>query len=164
MKLAIISDIHDNILNLKKCLKICKDEEVKKIICCGDVGNFETLEYLSLNFPGEIFLISGNAETYNEKDINILNNINFQGLLGYCRLKNLYIGFCHRPIDIKELIKNSKHKLDYIFYGHTHKPWLDKKNNTTHINPGNLGGIYYQATFALFDLQSNNLQLKLINK
>lgn len=162
MKIAIISDIHDNLINLEKCLKTCQEEKVEKIICCGDVGNFETLKYISSNFSGEIFLVEGNAETYHEKDVSKLANINYQGLIGYANLNKKNIGFCHKSIDIPKVKENSESKLDFIFYGHSHKPWLETVAGTALINPGNIANIYYQATFALLDLETKNLELKII--
>ncbi len=47
MKIVIISDIHDNHVNLNKCLSWCKNNEIEEMICCGDVANDETIEILS---------------------------------------------------------------------------------------------------------------------
>jgi len=163
MLIAIISDIHDNIVNLKKCLDICKKNKVAKIICCGDVGNIDTLKYISTNFLEEIFLIEGNAETYSSSDIEKLKNINYQGLIGYANIDKITFGFCHRSVDISKVIKGSKKKLNFIFYGHSHKPWLEKQNDTMIANPGNIAGIYYQSTFALFNTKDQRLELKIIN-
>lgn len=162
MKIAIIADIHDNIFNLEKCLRICQENKVDKIICCGDVGNFETLKYISSNFLGEIFLVEGNAETFSKKEAAKLKNINYQGLIAYVKLDNLNIGFCHRSVDIPKVSKGFEGKLDFIFYGHSHKPWLERKDGVALINPGNIANIYYQATFALLDLKTKNLELKII--
>lgn len=162
MKIAIIADSHDNLQNLDKCLKICKQEGVDKIICCGDVDNFDTLKHISSNFSGEIFLVKGNADTFNDEDAASLGNINYQGFIGYAKLGQVNLGFCHKSGDIKKVKDKSDNKLDFIFYGHSHKPWLVKEAGTTLINPGNIASIYYQATFALLDLKSRNLQLKII--
>ncbi|MDD2354082.1 MAG: YfcE family phosphodiesterase [Patescibacteria group bacterium] len=164
MKIAIISDSHDNLDNLKICFSIIKKEKIKKIICCGDVCSLDTLKFISTNFLGEIFLVTGNAETYQEKDLKKIKNITYQGLLGYIKINNLNIGFCHKPTELKELQLKAKTKLDFIFYGHTHKPWLEKKLNTFLANPGNVAGIFYQPTFALLNTINKKLELKLIVK
>ena len=163
MKIAIISDSHDNLKNIEKFFYIIKNEKISKIICCGDIASKETIEFISTNFLGEIFLVLGNAETFTEEDIKKIKNINYQGKIGYAKIEHLNIGFCHKPIDIENVKKGTKNNLDFIFYGHTHKPWLEKSNNTILANPGNLAGIFYQPTFALLDTHSKNLELKLIN-
>lgn len=159
MQIAIISDMHDNLLKLEKCLNTCNKIAVSKIICCGDVCSKDTLKFLSLNFPGEIFLVEGNAETFEKKDLKEFSNINFQGLIGYTELDKLKIGFCHKSKDIPKVLNGFKDKLDFIFYGHSHKPWLENKNNTLFINPGNVAGIFYQASFALFNTSTRKLEL-----
>ena len=159
MTIAIISDIHDNLNKLEKCLIVCKENKVSKIICCGDVCSKDTLKFISTGFPGEIFLVEGNAETYNYKDLDRFTNINFQYLLGYTEIDKLKIGFCHKSKDILKVLNGSKDKLDFIFYGHSHKPWLENKNNTLLINPGNVAGVFYQASFALFNTSTRKLEL-----
>ena len=77
MLIAIISDIHDNLETLKKCLAWCSNNKINSLICCGDITTIETISYLARNFSGEIFVVSGNAEIYEEKDINKFKNINF---------------------------------------------------------------------------------------
>jgi len=164
MKIAIISDIHDNLPNLEKCLSWCEKEKVEKIICPGDVTNFETLKYLSHNFKGEIFLVSGNAELYEEKDLKKFKNINFGGETMIFTLDNLNIGLCHQPEKIKRILESTKNKLDFIFYGHTHRPWLKKEGLTMIINPGTLSGVFSESCFAYFDTKSRKLELKVMKE
>jgi hypothetical protein len=59
MKIAIVSDIHDNQVNLKKCLGWLEKEEIKGMIYCGDITNNETLDILAKGFPGKIYLVKG---------------------------------------------------------------------------------------------------------
>lgn len=47
MKIAVLSDIHDNIWNLEKVLKQVKKKGCKAIIFCGDfVSPIVLLEYM----------------------------------------------------------------------------------------------------------------------
>lgn len=161
MKLAIISDIHDNLANLGHFFEIIKKEEVEKIICCGDVCNSETLMYLSENFKGETVLIGGNMEIYEEGETSKYKNINYLGRYGKIVLENIEIGICHEPSFIENILKENK-KIDFIFYGHTHKPWISTKNKTTLINPGTLGGVFQRASFAIFNTETKDVKLKLI--
>ena len=64
MKLAIISDLHDNLANTAKCLFCCAANEVTELICCGDVTNSDTIEFLAANFPSAIYLVRGNVCNY----------------------------------------------------------------------------------------------------
>jgi putative phosphoesterase len=162
MLIAIISDIHDNLETLKKCLTWCGNNKINSLICCGDITTLETLSYLARNFSGEIFIVSGNAEIYEEKEITKFKNLNFYGEIGINEINGINIGFCHEPEKIKKIEELSPLDLDFIFYGHTHKPWLKKRKSTLIVNPGTLGGVFYQATFAVLDSKEKNLSLKII--
>lgn len=161
MKIAVIADIHDNLVNLEKCLRYCSEQKVETLLCCGDVTNFDTLEYMSENFPGQIYLVQGNMEIYEEKDVLKFSNINFLGRVGRIVLDKKSIGLCHEPF-----LKNSVLKLGacgYIFYGHTHKPWIEEGDGYKFINPGTLGGVFQRATFALWDTDNAEPELKVLD-
>lgn len=160
MKVVIISDIHDNLVNLVKCLAWCRNNNIEKAICCGDITNSETLSKLSKEFLGDIFLVQGNAELYSEKELYDFENINNLGKIGRIRMENKNIGICHEPFLIEKVTE--KGKCDYIFYGHTHKPWIEKKEDFYVVNPGTLGGVFQKASFAVLDLDKNNLELKVL--
>ena len=162
MIIAVIADIHDNLANLEKCLTWCNQNKVANIICCGDITNVETITYLAKNFLGEIFVVTGNAEIYEEKDITKLTNINYGGDISINEIGGLNIGLCHQPEKIKKIEELTPLDLDFIFYGHTHRPDLKKDGNTTIANPGTLAGIFTPATFAILNTENKNLELKLL--
>lgn len=162
MLIAVISDIHDNLVNLKKCLNWCRQNSVVKLICCGDVTNLETIIYLARNFSGEIFLVRGNIEIYPETELASFKNINYGGEISFNKIDDLNIGLCHEPRKIERVKKMAPSVLDFIFYGHTHKPWIEKDGATIIANPGTLGGVFNPATFAIFDTTKKNLELKVL--
>ena len=89
----------------------------------------------------------------------IWKNIKYCGEIGQEKIAGLKIAFVHEPEKINKVIENG---LDFIFYGHTHKPWLEKNGETFIANPGTLGGVYYQATFVVIDTKTKNLELKVL--
>ncbi|MCG2701238.1 metallophosphoesterase family protein, partial [Candidatus Parcubacteria bacterium] len=88
MKIAVISDIHDNSVNLKKCLDWRRQNNIEEIICCGDVTNNETLKFLSNTFTGKIHLVRGNMEIYEEEDVKKYKNIVYYGRIGRFQIDN----------------------------------------------------------------------------
>jgi len=163
MKIAIIADLHDQLINLKKFLNFCQNNKIKKIVCLGDVSREETIIYLARNFSGDIFLVRGNADLYDKSILKQFSNIIDCQEIGSKKIGQVNIIFFHEPIKIKKAPLN-KFKADFIFYGHTHKPWLEKKAGYFFANPGNLAGIYYNATFATLDTTSKNLELIILGK
>lgn len=157
---VIISDIHDNLVNLEECLDWCNKQKFPEMICCGDVTNSETLEFLAQGFKHTIHLVKGNVEIYTEEEVKLYDNIKYYGHVGTTQIGDQTIGFCHEPSYIPQVM--ALKKCDTIFYGHTHKPWESNKNNTRLINPGTLSGMFQKATFAVVD--KNNIQLKILDR
>lgn len=162
MKIAIISDIHDNLTNLKIFFQTIKKEKIKKIFCLGDLTNSETLKELATNFSPEIFLICGNIELYPQSDLEKFKNIKYLERSKIIEIDGLKIGLCHEPWFIKKLLQEDP-DLNFIFYGHTHKPWLSIKNKAVLANPGTLGGVFQKPSFAIFDTKTKKIKLKLIH-
>ena len=160
MKIAIISDIHDNLPNLNKCLTWCNNENAEEIICCGDITHNDTLRFLALHFRNKIHLVSGNVEIYKESEVRKYENMKFYGKKGIIYIEDKTIGFCHEPEYIREILK--KEKCSIVFYGHTHKPWEEEKDGVRLINPGNISGTFQKSTFAVLD--GDDLKLIMIEE
>lgn len=161
MKIGIISDIHDNIVNLDKFLDFAKNHSLAEIICLGDVTNEDTVRHLAHGFNGKINLIRGNMDLYEEDILQEIDNINYLGRYGSFVIEGKKIGLIHEPDFYNELLKDQK-DFAYIFYGHTHKPWVEKKNGVIMANPGTLGGVFQKACFAVWDTESGSLELKIL--
>lgn len=151
MKIAIASDIHDNLANLERFLEIVKKEKVKTLVLCGDLCGKEVLEFLEKNFDGKIYSVLGNADKEeildldkNSQKIKIFKNF------GEIKIERLKICFSHHIEMAKEKLKDC----DFIFYGHSHKPWLEKMGKCTLVNPGNLTGLFYKPTFAVLNTKT----------
>lgn len=163
MKIAIISDSHDNLTNLGKFLSFLKREKINFIIHCGDVCNGETLRKIRKDFSEEIFLSFGNADI-RESFVELKENpkIKFFEDFGEMEIDNLKIGFCHDSNLAKKTFETKKY--DFVFYGHTHRPSLKEKNGHFLANPGNLSGLFFKATFAILDTKTKILSLKILEK
>jgi len=163
MRLAIASDLHDNLFNLDIFLNWLKQENISVILFCGDATREDTLAYLSSHFAGTVHLVEGNAETYQTKNLNKYPNLKDYGRDAYLKLGNLKILATHKKTDLPDARQKIHQTLDFIFYGHSHKPWLEKDDQTIIANPGNLANIGYSATWSVLDTYSKNLELKLLS-
>lgn len=166
MLIAIISDIHDNIPNLTKVLNYCRENKIEKIICCGDLASLETLDFLNDNFEGEIFFVFGNMDDDYLRNYPFKNNqykkIKIFKDFGETEIEKQKIAFVHKPEPAKELCNSGKY--NFVFYGHTHKPWTEIINNCTLLNPGNVANQIYPPTFAVWNTNDNSFQLIHINE
>lgn len=146
--LAIVSDIHDNLVNLKKFCDYVNKNKISKIICLGDVASNETIHFLATNFTKDIYLVRGNMDYFDENYVKTFPNIHYFGAMGQLEVNGKQSAFTHIPED---LLKINHAQYDYLFYGHTHKPWKENKKNIVMLNPGTLAGMFFKSTFAIWD-------------
>ena len=111
---------------------------------------------------GSVFLVRGNMEIYDEKEIADYKNLIYGGRVAIWEIGGKKIGVCHEPFLIKEIFSKDK-KPDIVFYGHTHKPWIEEKDGTKIVNPGTLGGVFSRATFAVYDTAKTEPELKILD-
>jgi putative phosphoesterase len=158
MQIAIISDTHDNLENLRKFFEFAKKEKIKSVIHCGDVCNNDTLKEIEKHFD-QIYLSLGNCDSKG-MIFNKSEKTKIFEKEGKIEINNLKIGFCH----IFNLKEKKLNDFDFYFFGHTHWPFLKKEGNCYLANPGNLAGLFYKATFALLNTQEKKLELKILEK
>lgn len=163
MKIAIVSDSHDNLANIYKALDWIKKEGIELILHCGDVCSLGTLKEFAKNFQGQIHIVYGNVDADQggfDKAAEEFQNIEIHVEKGELNLDGKNIAFVHFPDSAKRLAQIGKY--DIIFYGHDHKPWEEKIGNTRLVNPGTLAGMFYKATFAVYDTKTGKLELKIL--
>lgn len=181
MKIAIISDVHNNTVNLKKVLDYCKKESasrrIETIICCGDLASAETLDFLNdyITTQGST-LAAAKVEpwkpvvhyTFGNMDKDHLNILTFKHKnkykniviykdYGEIKIENNQIAFVHYPNTAEDLCRSGKY--DFVFYGHTHKPFEKNINSCKMLNPGNVAGEIYPPTFAVWETENNKFEL-----
>lgn len=170
MKFAIISDTHGNLSNIETALRKISEEKIATIIHCGDIGGPETLQSFE-KFEGKIFAVLGNMDRgyfYKEdfepgrfSNVQLFGSENSDGsdivkVLFYDKK----IAITHFPEIAKDLAQSQKY--DIVFYGHTHCPHQEKIGKTELINPGNLSNIFYRPSFAVYDTETDKLELKVL--
>jgi len=160
MKIAIISDIHDNEVRLKEVLKIIKEENIKIGICCGDISRLETLIKMAKSFK-KLYVALGNMDHNLKMQTELFpENVNAWEKNGDFIISGKKIAIVHHDYIARDLAGENKY--DLVFYGHTHTPWEKKIGKTILLNPGEVSGQFGQASFAIFDLSTMKAQLKLL--
>ena len=165
-KLAVIADVHDNLVNLQKTLDYIKQEKIDYLISLGDLQSLEAWQILDeLDIP--VWAVMGNADKdiIGEKKLKaILKNIHFSANIASVELNQQKIIFGHYPEIIKKIILNYPNKYSLALAGHTHLPWEEKIGLTKLLNPGNIANIRCAPTFAIIDLENLKAQLILLNE
>lgn len=151
MRIAIISDTHNNWSNFKKAIDWINKEHIHLILHCGDISSQQMIDDAVKFFEnGEIKFVKGNADW--EMD-NVPDNLDVE-------LNTKKIGFVHFPAEAKKMAQSGKY--DMVFYGHTHRAWDEKVGKTHMVNPGELAGQFYKPTFAVYNIETGELELKIL--
>jgi uncharacterized protein len=164
MKIGIISDTHNNLPKFKKAMDYLEKKKVSLVIHCGDIANPKTLKESLKGFSGKCKGVLGNADNiyqYELKDYQSSKAEIFEGS-GEIEIKGAKIAFTHYPWEAKKLAKSKKYEA--VFYGHTHRPWQKKIGDCLVINPGNVAGVIFRPTFAVYDTEKKEAKLKLLEK
>jgi putative phosphoesterase len=162
--IAICSDSHDNMTNIDTFLNYCKKHKVDFIIHCGDVTEKRTKNYFEENSKAPIHFVEGNADISEQQKLKRTNRFMKikRGPVPYFEqtFDNIRIAACHQRDKAIRLCNNDR--FDIVFYGHNHKPWKEIVGKTYMINPGNLAGMFYKATFATYNTITKKLELILL--
>ena len=160
MQIAIISDVHNNEVNLEKVLRHCAEQKIETLICCGDLASKEMLDLMNDNFSGEIYYTFGNADYTELRELDSLekyrNTLLFKNF-GEAKIDGKAIAFVHFPREANKLAESGKY--NFVFHGHTHKPWEEMIGNCKILNPGNVAGEIYLPTFAVWNTENDSFKL-----
>lgn len=152
MRIAIISDIHDHIKNLRAAL--AKIQAADVLICCGDLCSPFIIKEFGEGFQNkDIHIVFGN----NDGDLfRITNkaseyaNIYLHGEFCELNLGGKKFGISHFDNIGRAMAESEVY--DVICFGHNHQFEISKNNDTLIINPGEImGELSGDATFAIYD-------------
>jgi len=172
MNIGVLSDIHDNITNLRKAFSVFKKQKVERVIFCGDLTSAFSISYFKeLGLP--VWAVWGNNEgdrlgikrRVKEHQLDIQYTPK-AGLMWKLDWEDKKIAVFHgHQYEITDTLINSG-LYDLVLTGHTHRPHIKKAGSTLWVNPGSvcgsadIGDKLVEPSVATVDL--NNLQAKII--
>ena len=155
MKLAVLSDIHDNIWKLAAALP--QAAQADALLFCGDLCSPFTLDRLARGMAGKpVHVVWGN----NEGDVRLmlkitadLPNLTLHGPLAELELGGLRVALNHYPEIARGLALSGNY--DLVCCGHDHQAHEERlPGGATLLNPGEIMGLYGRSTWAAFDTES----------
>lgn len=139
MKIAVISDIHDNVWKLAAALNGLQAAD--ELICCGDLCSPFIVAQLATGFPGLIHLAFGN----NDGDLfritqvaSRYDHVHLHGELFTGEIGGKRVAANHYPEIAREIAASGD--FDLVGYGHNHTYQIETIGKTLTINPGALMG------------------------
>ena len=168
MNLAILSDIHDNVWNLKKALAIPELQQTDTLLFCGDLCAPFIIHLMGQGYPKPIHMVLGNNDGDVAAIIANLNNYAHMQLHGeYFRgeLGGKTIAMNHYPDKARKLAELGIY--DIVCYGHNHTLHKEKIGATLLLNPGTLmgyhGGRLEDAPSTFMVVNTEQMQTEVFN-
>ena len=156
MKIAVITDIHDNLINLSRAVNsINFNEEIEIVILCGDIGHSsEVIDYLSKLTKRQYVALSS-IDIKNNDLFGYFNNsaIDCFSPFGKIEVDGRKIGFTHEEKYAKE-----QKGFDVIFYGHWHRYETKIVNGTLFVCCGELEERKIRPCYVVYDTDTNEVE------
>ena len=166
MRLAVISDIHDNVWKLEGALERARGSDA--MICCGDLCSPFIVHQLGRGFAGPIHIVFGN----NDGDLfRITANaakypqIRIHGEMMRGEFGGKRIAANHYDNIARAIAASGDY--DVVCYGHNHVYEVSRTGRTLAINPGAVMGATFAAdgscadvasTFVIYDTQTDRAE------
>lgn len=156
MLIGILSDTHDDVINIKKAVDFFNNKKVVHVFHAGDIispFNFEIFRELKCDFSAVFGNNDGDKLLLNSRSNGAVHN---QPLLTTIHKRKIAI--VHEP-DLADALGESG-RFDLVVYGHTHKPGIRKMGKTTIVNPGKASKLLRgKATVAILDLNTMEVEI-----
>ena len=129
MKVLIVSDTHGKEGNLKEAME--REKPFDMLVHCGDVEGSEEKIREMAGCP--VHMVAGNNDFFShldrEKEISIGK---YRAFLTHGHFYSVSVG-------TERLIDEAQDRgVQIAMFGHTHKPYLERRGDLTVLNPGSL--------------------------
>jgi len=156
MKIAIITDIHDNIWNLEKAMSsLSSNKDIEAVINCGDIFSPFVIKQLG-RLKKRQYLVFSNSDIKNSVLVDRCREVGIEFFkdFGELELGGKRIGFTHE----ERLAKKLK-GFDAVFYGHLHEYKLERDSDgTLLVCCGEIMGRKIPACYVVYDTNTEEVK------
>jgi len=154
MKMAVISDSHDNVWKVRTAIPRLMNVDI--LFHCGDLCSpFMIKEFAQPLGHIPIHVVWGNNEgdTYTIGVVaSSFENVQLHGVLAEVDVDGVQVGVNHYPQIAEGLARSGSYKL--VCYGHDHEPKESWLGDCLFLNPGELTGMNGPSQFAIIDSET----------
>ena len=143
MRLAILSDIHDNLWNLAAALDFIKDADA--LLCCGDLCSPFVIDELA-KFERDVHIVFGN----NDADLYRITmkalkkpNFHLHGELFEATFDDKRLAMNHFDYLARPMAESGQY--DVVCFGHNHQLEISRAGDCLLINPGPIMGAKFSG-------------------
>jgi len=161
MKIAVCSDIHDNLAALDTVLDEMRAAGAEVLFFCGDFNAPFTLKAMAEGFPGEVHVVWGNNDGDQWLMTEIahqVDNVTLHGIFAEVDLDGYKVAVVHYPRLGRALAHADLY--DLVCYGHDHEAHQEKIGRTLLLNPGEMMGRFGPSQYAIVNTDSGQAALR----
>lgn len=159
MKIAIMSDSHDNWLKLEEAVYAANESNCELLLHAGDLISPPGISILG-KFKGKVKFVWGNNEMERvgiTRKMDASENIELAGDFYEDEVDSIRIFMNHYPKYAELAAKSQEYEL--AIHGHTHLYREEKIGDTILLNPGEIQGHRTsQSTFVVFNTKDQSIE------
>jgi len=159
MIIAVMSDTHDHIWNLRKALEFIKEGRAEAIVHCGDfVAPFMLKELDKGNIPVHGVFGNNDGDQYllTKLSLTEFSRITLYGLTGELAFGDFKVAFTHYRAVAEGLAAGGR--FDLVCFGHSHEVSVEKVGETALLNPGEVMGKDGSPGFYMVDTSTRSYE------
>ena len=170
MRLAVLSDIHDNLWNLAAAMEVARTADA--LLCCGDLCSpFVIDELTKCDAPVHIVFGNNDADLYRiTSKAQKKTNCHLHGELFQATFDGRRLAMNHFDYLARSMAKSGDY--DVVCFGHNHEFEIARQGTTLLINPGPIMGAKFssgkwedaEATFVLYDSIADTVESYAIDR
>ncbi len=163
MKIAILSDSHDNIWCLEKALDEVSRQNCDVLLHCGDLVAPFILAQMAQAFDGPIHVIEGNNDGDGRLQQQVaagFPHITLHGPYAELELGGRKVALIHYPEPARRIAQSGV--FDLVCYGHDHQQHWERVGDCLLVNPGEVMGRYGSPTWGIYECESHQFTLQAI--
>lgn len=161
MKIALLSDVHDNELRLLAAMEQAKALKCTHLFFLGDMATPGTFRLLCEEWPHGIDAIFGNNE-YDWDAFHRIANQHAHVILHGTEATlttedNRRCYLTHQPWQAQQAAESGQY--DVVFYGHTHHADITHVKGCLLANPGEIQGRQAPPSIGVYDTSTHQVSL-----
>ncbi len=157
MKIAILSDSHDNIWNLDRALNAVNQAKCDTLLHCGDLVAPFIVTMMAQAFGGQLHIVVGNNDGDGRLQQQVaagFPHVTLHGLYAELEIGGRQIALIHYPEPARRIAQCGI--LDLVCYGHDHQPHCERIGECLLVNPGEVMGRNGAPSWGLYDCANHS--------